>query len=156
MHKRLLTILVLALSMLPVAVVAQAQEADLLEVDFVANGDLWAHGHGKAVIRATGVVNMRVEGLVIIRDFAGDARIVILDGPDDGLDASDDAPGTKVTLPGFSGHLRVRGSDFVVKALGTMTFIARGEGTVFLEGRGHWHGGTVAGTWSGVRIKYGL
>ena len=57
-------------------------------------------------------------------------------------------------MPGFSGHIRVKGSDFLIKARGNISFLAKGSGTAFLEGQGRWHAPGIAGTWSGVTIAY--
>ncbi len=156
MRRRLFTILALALSLLMVASVAAAQEADTEANGTVLHGKgkLVAAGHGTAILNMGGTLSMRVRGNVTITDLAGDARIVIGTSPEAPLSDRATDGGTTVVLENFNGTIRVRGRHFRVRAVGTMSFVAKGKGTAFLHGRGWWRTRTNRGTWSNLRLDF--
>lgn len=156
MRKRILTVLALAVSLLMVAGVAVAQEADTEANGTVLHGKgtLVAKGNGTAILDMGGTLRMRVRGDVTITDLAGNATIVVNDGPDAPLSDRAHDGGTTVVLENFSGSIAVRGSHFRVRAHGAMEFAARGKGTAFLAGHGWWKTRNNRGTWSNLRVAF--
>ncbi len=149
MRKRLMTILALVLGALMVASVAVAQEAGTEADGTVLRGQgvLAARGTGTAILNMGGELRMAIRGNVTITDLAGDATIVINDGPENGLEEAG-GDGTTIVLDDFSGTIFVRGRRFRVAARGSMHFVARGHGTAFLQGHGVWRTRRNHGTWS--------
>ncbi len=150
MRRRFATILALVLSALLVAGVAVAQDVDAEATGTVLHGSgfLYARGNGTAILNMGGELRMGARGDVTIIDFAGDATIVINDGPErSAAEASEDG-GTTIVLDNFSGAILVRGRRFRVRVDGATEFVARGHGTAFLEGRGVWRTRRNRGTWS--------
>ncbi len=156
MRKRILTVLALTTSLLLVAGVAVAQEADTAANGTVLHGKgvLYAKGHGTAILNMGGLLQMRVRGDVTITDLAGNAVIRIDDGPESGLADRASDGGTTVVLENFSGSITVRGTRFRVKAVGTMAYRAKGKGTAFLHGHGWWRTRTHRGSWSGIHLDF--
>ncbi len=151
-----MTVVAVAVSLLMVASVAYAQEADTEANGTVLHGKgvLYAKGHGTAILNMSGLLQMRVRGNVTITDLAGDATIRIDDGPESGLADRASDGGTTVVLENFNGAIAVRGTRFRVKAVGTMAFRAKGKGTAFLHGRGWWKTRNNSGTWSNLRLDF--
>ncbi|OQY28420.1 MAG: hypothetical protein B6243_12040 [Anaerolineaceae bacterium 4572_5.2] len=90
-------------------------------------GDVKITGHGAGVITIQGAKTVRVEGKGV---------------------RSEQADGT-VVLRGVKGRVFIRGKDMTVKmAGGKIDFIARGSGSVFLEGRGAYHTRHYRGVWA--------
>lgn len=99
------------------------------EVVLEGAGWLYARGTGEAILNMGGGVRMYLDGDIKIEDHAGDLQVWI-----DGVVAS--MTGADVELEGFQGRIRVRGSDFTLKAEGAMEFVAHGHGVAKLEGSG--------------------
>lgn len=166
MRSRIAVVIALVMSLMLSSSVALASTTDVPpdEVDVILDGAgvLKAHGRGKVVLNGAGWVKLNMRGRLQIIDHAGDATITIRYRGDGGLDAPEqrsvDAGG--VLLTGFNGVVKVRGSDFTIKARGGIRRLAAiGEGTVFMKGRGWWRAkGVGGGHWSqqGMRINYSL
>ena len=119
-------------------------------------GRLVAAGVGSAYVQGDGFVKLKIKGNVTITDYAGDARIVIRPVGDDAY--SPESDGTTITLNGFRGVIKVRGSDFSIDARGKVRrLVARGTGSAFLQGRGWYRtSGGQSGHWTrqGVNITF--
>ncbi len=97
------------------------------------SGNLVADGDGLAGIRGGGTVTISGNGILWIRDQAGDAEIDIT-----GNGIRSDLPGGWVRYSGFNGSAVVSGSQITValsgysihlQASGTGSFVLRGNGT---------------------------
>ena len=167
MRKRLIAVLALVTGLMMVASVAVAQEAPstVTETDLIeetdangtfihGRGQLFARGTGHVVLNMGGTLRLRLNGSAVITDLAGDATIVVDDGPETDFAAAGD--GTKVVLTNFNGAVYVRGSHFKVNTRGNMAFLARGKGWAFLQGDGIWRTRHNSGTWSQGGARYAI
>lgn len=159
MRRQLALITALALAALmitPIASGLSAQTDGAPDVVIDGTGVLKASGKGKVALRGDGFVRLAMTGRLVIVDHAGDAVITFR--------STDAAPpetdSTRIVIDHFSGIVTIEGSDFTVKARGTIRRLkADGSGVVFLKGRGWWRAkGVGFGHWSpgGMRIKYTL
>lgn len=154
----LATALVLVTGLMATGVaVAQEPETDANGTILHGRGALWAKGRGVAILDMGGTLRMHIRGNVVINDLAGDATIVIEESGDAAESDRAADGGTKVVLENFSGSVVVRGSHFRVRARGRMVFLAKGQGTAFLAGRGVWRTPHNYGVWSqgGFRLDFG-
>ena len=101
------------------------------ESDLAGRGWLACWGRGRVELEMVGTLWLQINGNVTIRDLEGDARVWINDGEDDTI-----ARGTEIRLDDFTGGVVVKGSHFVVVAVGKGRFLAHGHGFAHLDGRG--------------------
>ena len=111
-------------------------------------GTLIADGDGLAGIRGGGTVSISGNGILWIRDHAGDADISV---SGDGIRS--DLPNGWIHYSGFNGSAMVGGSQITValsgysihlKATGTGQFVLRGNGSYSVTKDGI----TITGTWT--------
>lgn len=136
----------------------------LADTDTGGDGDVYVEGTGRLVaagvgsvyVQGDGFVKLKIKGDVTITDYAGDARIVIRPFGDDAYSPGSDD--TTITLNGFRGVIKVRGSDFSIDAEGRVRrLVARGTGSAFLQGRGWYRtSGGQSGYWTrqGITITF--
>ncbi len=77
---------------------------------------------------------MRIDGDVTISDFDGNLQVRIASGVE--ADTAEGGRGPEIVLNDFRGYLAARGSHFLLRAEGTMEFLAHGTGFAYLEGEG--------------------
>jgi hypothetical protein len=130
-------------------------EGPVTEDTIVGAGHLWAVGTGTAVLDGRGTVVMAVSGDVVVTDHAGDVRVFIVADPGDGPEKALPADG-QIVLEDFRGRIRVVGSDFTMKAAGSMAFHAHGKGHVSLDGHGIYRNRAGWGTWGGDAATAGI
>ncbi len=111
-------------------------------------GSLTASGDGLAGLRGNGTVNISGNGILWIRDRAGDALIQV-----SGNGRRAELPSGWIRYVGFQGSAEVSGSNITValsgydihlEASGTGKFVLRGNGTYQVNGlSGSWTEGPV-------------
>ena len=124
-----------ALSVGAVAVSAD-DSGSLAEVDEAAavagGGRLHAEGDGIAILGGRGVVDLKGNGILWIRDLRGDARIDV-----SGYGEKKEFEDGWIQYSGFRGHARVSGSRIVVCIAGVdIDLHAGGIGRAMLWGHG--------------------
>ena len=131
-----LTALVAALGLL-VAPAAGAETPDL------ADARLVAHGDGVAVLRGKGFVDVSGNGILWVRDLAGDAKIKVT-----GYGSKEVFPDGWIQYAGLHGTAQVTGSSVRVAIAGVdvdLTTIGHGEASLW--GHGSHQVGSKTGTW---------
>ncbi len=112
-------------------------------------GTLTASGDGLAGIRGNGRVEISGNGILWIKDHAGDADINV-----SGNGVRHEMPGGWIRYTGFQGQANVSGSSITValsgyninlRATGTGSFVLRGNGEYSVEKDGII---VLSGTWS--------
>jgi hypothetical protein len=145
-----------------VAVAASAEETDAVgEGSAEGSGWVWAKGIGTAILDGKGMVQMAIDGDVVIYDYAGDAVVKLGAVPEDepdgaGAQLEDVDPTTTYTFDNFRGRLQVVGSDFRIEAEGAMKFRAHGTGIVEVDGDGWWRTRHARGSWNGATLSLGV
>lgn len=157
MYKRVIALVGLVAVLMSVAVAANADETDARAEGY---GWVWAKGTGVAILDGKGVVQMAVDGDVVIFDYAGDAKVRVGAVPEDEPDGAgarlqDVDPTTTYTFDNFRGRLRIVGSDFRIEAEGAMKFRGHGKGVVEVDGTGWWKTLHRRGTWNGATLNVG-
>ncbi|MFQ5400665.1 MAG: hypothetical protein ACE5E7_13850 [Anaerolineae bacterium] len=111
------------------------------------SGTLIADGDGLAGIRGNGEVSISGNGILWIRDDAGDAEIEV-----SGNGHKVELPSGWIRYTGFDGEAEVHGSRITValsgvnihlEATGSGKFVLRGSGTYSVESDGE----TITGVW---------
>ncbi|MBI5301055.1 MAG: hypothetical protein HY868_02880 [Chloroflexi bacterium] len=106
-------------------------------------GTLTAQGDGYVAIRGGGEIVLSGNGVLRIRDHAGDADIRI-----EGRGEHREVNGEFV-YAGFDGKAFIRGSDLTVTLAGkNIRLHAQGTGAFFLRGRGTYHTQHESGRWT--------
>lgn len=130
--------LVTVLGALSVGAVAVSADdtGSLVEVDEAAAvpgaGRLHAEGDGIALLGGRGIVDVKGNGILWIRDLRGDARIDV-----SGYGQKEEFGDGWIQYSGFRGHARVSGSRIVVCIAGVdVDLHAGGIGRVMLWGHG--------------------
>jgi hypothetical protein len=106
------------------------------------------------------MVQMAIDGDVVIYDLAGEAVVRIGAVPEEEPDGAGAALQelsltTTYTLDNFRGRLEVVGADFRIEAEGDMKFRGRGTGVAEVDGRGWWRTRHARGTWNGAVLHFG-
>lgn len=157
MYKRVIALVGLVAVLMSVAVAANADETDARAEGY---GWVWAKGTGVAILDGKGVVQMAIDGDVVIFDYAGDAKVKVGAVPEDEPDGAgarlqDVDPTTTYTFDNFRGRLHIVGSDFRIEAEGAMKFRGHGKGVVEVDGTGWWKTLHRRGTWNGATLHVG-
>ena len=124
------------IAMVALLVVAFSAAA-LAESEATLSGHGWlaARGTGTATLDMGGWIKMKIDGNVTINDFDGDLTFRVASS-EAALEETESRRGPDVVLDDFEGYLAVRGSHFLLRANGTMTFKAHGHGFAYLAGEG--------------------
>ena len=128
------TIALVALTALLVVAFSTAALADS-EATVSGTGWLAARGTGTATLDMGGWIKMKVDGDVTINDFDGDLVFRIA-STEAALDSAEARFGPEIVLKDFQGYLTARGSHFLLRAEGSMKFLAHGHGFAYLVGEG--------------------
>lgn len=108
-------------------------------------GWLKAHGSGVAKLAMSGDVTIHVQEHSVIR-IRG-AEIVKADGRGQRINQ----PNGVVVLRGHRGVVKIIGHDMTIHIIGhKVEFLAQGQGTAHLKGRGHYQTRNNSGQWSSV------
>ena len=132
----MLAVLGVFAALLTLPATAHAEEAD---PTVEGRGALWARGEGDVEVEMQGRFAARVSGDVTIVDHAGDLVGSIHVGDtrqNDPAEAMVEETITDMTLTGFDGELRLRGSHFTVTVNGDVGLRAVGRGEATLDGDG--------------------
>jgi hypothetical protein len=137
MLKKVLTLMVVVVvAMLVLVPVVSAQESR-------GGGSLTAQGDGIAILRGRGTVNLSGNGILWIKDVAGDAVIEVT-----GSGQKEEFPDGWVQYAGFHGTARVEGSRIAVILAGVdIELTAEGRGVVRLWGHGSYQSPGGDGEW---------
>ena len=147
MLKKVLTlIVVVVVAMLAVVPVVSAQESQ-------GRGSLTAQGDGMAILRGRGTVDLSGNGILWIKDVAGDAVIEVT-----GSGQKEEFPDGWIQYAGFHGTAHVEGSRIGVIVAGVdIELMAQGRGLARLWGHGSYQSPDGAGEWKagglGARIR---
>jgi len=146
LRKVLTLIVVVMVAMLAMVPVVSAQELQ-------GEGSLTAQGDGIAILRGRGTVDLSGNGILWIKDAAGDAVIEVT-----GSGEKQEFPNDWIQYAGFDGTAHVEGSRIAVILAGVdIELTAQGRGMVRLWGHGSYQGSHEAGEWKatglGARIR---
>lgn len=145
MAKKVLPLVGLVVVMLAMAPVVSAQEPQ-------DKGSLTAQGDGIAVLWGKGVVDLNGNGILWIKDGAGDAVIRVT-----GQGEKKEFPDGWLQYAGFHGTAHVEGSRVTVGVAGVeIDLNAHGRGRVWLWGHGSYQSPGQSGEWRtglGTRIR---
>ena len=142
MLKKVLTlIVVVVVAMLAVVPVVSAQESQ-------GEGSLTAQGDGIAILRGRGTVDLSGNGILWIKDGAGDAIIEVT-----GSGQKEEFPDGWIQYAGFHGTAHVKGSMIGVIVAGVdIELTAQGRGMARLWGHGSYQSPDGAGEWEATRL----
>jgi len=147
MLKKVLTpIVVVVVAMLAVVPVVSAQESQ-------GEGSLTAQGDGIAILRGRGTVDLSGNGILWIKDAAGDAVIEVT-----GSGQKEKFPDGWIQYAGFHGTAHVEGSRIAIIVAGVdIELTAEGWGLARLWGHGSHQSPEGAGEWKatglGARVR---
>ena len=147
MLRKVLTLMVVVVvAMLAVVPVVSAQGLQ-------GEGSLTAQGDGIAILRGRGTVDLSGNGILWIKDAAGDAVIEVT-----GLGQKEKFPDGWIQYAGFHGTAHVEGSRIGVIVAGVdIELTAEGRGVARLWGHGSHQSPDGAGEWKatglGARIR---
>ena len=152
MRKKLLVLCLAAMLLvtsLGLAPVANAADAD---AKAQGNGALTAEGDGIAILGGKGRVHVEGNGILWIKDFAGNASIEVT-----GTGEKTVFPDGWVQYAGFHGQADVAGTRIIVVIAGVdIELSAEGRGRVILWGHGTYERNGQDGEWReglGKRLK---
>ena len=136
LRKVLTLILVVVVAMLAVVPVVSAQGSQ-------SEGSLTAQGDGMAILRGRGTVDLSGNGILWIKDAAGDAVIEVT-----GSGQKEEFPDGWIQYAGFHGTAHVEGSRIGVIVAGVdIELAAQGRGMARLWGHGSYQSPDGAGEW---------
>ena len=146
LRKVLTLILVVVVAMLAVVPVVSAQEPQ-------GEGNLTAQGDGMAILRGRGTVDLSGNGILWIKDAAGDAVIEVT-----GSEQKEEFPDGWIQYAGFHGTAHVEGSRIGVIVAGVdIELTAQGRGMARLWGHGTYQSPDGTGEWAttglGARLR---
>jgi hypothetical protein len=146
LRKVLTLIVVVVVATLAVVPVVSAQAPQ-------GEGSLTAQGDGIAILRGKGTVDLSGNGILWIRDAAGDAVIEVT-----GSGQKEEFPDGWLQYAGFHGTAHVEGSRIAVIVAGAdIELTARGRGMARLWGHGSHQSPDGAGEWKttelGARVR---
>lgn len=142
MKKALLLVLAAATLLASFGVAATAS-ADVQED---GKGSLTAHGDGIAVLGGKGKVELTGNGILWVRDVAGDAMVEVT-----GYGEKKEFNDGWVQYAGFHGTAEIKGSRIIVMVAGVdIDLEAKGRGRCRLWGHGTYEMGDRSGEWSQV------
>jgi hypothetical protein len=146
LRKVLTLILVVVVAMLAVVPVVSAQGSQ-------SEGSLTAQGDGVAILRGRGTVDLSGNGILWIKDAAGDAVIEVT-----GSGQKEEFPDGWIQYAGFHGTAHVEGSRIGVIVAGVdIELAAQGRGMARLWGHGSYQSPDWAGEWRaaglGARVR---
>ncbi len=146
LRKVLTLILVVVVAMLAVVPVVSAQEPQ-------GEGSLTAQGDGMAILRGRGTVDLSGNGILWIKDAAGDAVIEVT-----GSGQKEEFPDGWIQYAGFHGTAHVEGSRIGVIVAGVdIELTAQGRGMARLWGHGTYQSPDGTGEWRatglGARVR---
>lgn len=114
------------------AVLADDANAEQADVEFAGMGKLSAQGDGIAVLSGKGKVDLSGNGILWIKDLAGNAQIDV-----NGFGSKKVFPDGWIQYAGAHGTAHIRGSNIRIVIAGVnIDFQARGRGTALLWGHG--------------------
>ena len=154
MKKKLsLTLMALALvASLGFISVASAAEADTADISAHGIGTLTAEGDGIAVLGGRGTVDISGNGILWIKDVAGDAIIEVT-----GHGGKKEFADGWTQYAGFDGTAHVEGRRIIVVLAGVdIELFAQGRGRVRLWGHGTYEISGLTSEWStgfGARVR---
>jgi hypothetical protein len=126
------------------APVASAQEASAEEADFRGAGTLQAQGDGIALLGGRGVVDLSGNGILWIRDLAGDATIEVT-----GHGKKEEFNDGWIQYANFHGTAHVKGTKIIVCIAGAdIDLFAKGRGRAMLWGHGTYQINGETSEWS--------
>lgn len=142
MSRKVLTLMiVVVVAMLAVVPVVSAQEPQ-------GKGSLTAQGDGIAILRGKGTVDLSGNGILWIRDAAGDAIIEVT-----GSGQKEEFPDGWIQYAGFHGTAHVEGSRIAVIVAGVdIELTARGRGAARLWGHGSHQSPAGSGEWETTEL----
>jgi hypothetical protein len=146
LRKVLTLILVVVVAMLAVVPVVSAQGSQ-------SEGSLTAQGDGMAILRGRGTVDLSGNGILWIKDAAGDAVIEVT-----GSGQKEEFPDGWIQYAGFHGTAHVEGSRIGVIVAGVdIELAAQGRGMARLWGHGTYQSPDEDGEWRatglGARVR---
>jgi len=127
-----------------------ADDADIEEADIEVKGagELTAEGDGFALLAGRGIIRLKGNGLLWIKDVAGDATIRVT-----GQGQKTEFPDGWIQYAGFRGTANVKGSKIRVIISGVdIDLFAKGRGRVFLWGHGSYEINGTSGRWETERL----
>jgi hypothetical protein len=141
LRKVLTLIVVVVVAMLALVPVVSAQEPR-------GEGSLTAQGDGMAILRGRGTVDLSGNGILWIKDVAGDAVIEVT-----GSGHKEEFPDGWIQYAGFHGTAHVEGSRIGVILAGVdIELTAQGRGLARLWGHGSYQSPDGAGEWKATRL----
>ena len=133
-HKRLILVSVFALLIALVGMGMAAPQTAFAQSGG-GTGTLTASGDGLAGIHGNGKVTISGNGILWIKDYAGDANINV-----SGSGIRREGPNGWIRYTGFNGQARVSGSSVTVALSGyDIHLTATGSGRFLLRGNGEYH-----------------
>jgi len=146
LRKVLTLILVVVVAMLAVVPLVSAQGSQ-------SEGSLTAQGDGMAILRGRGTVDLSGNGILWIKDAAGDAVIEVT-----GSGQKEEFPDGWIQYAGFHGTAHVEGARIGVIVAGVdIELAAQGRGIARLWGHGSYQSPDGAGEWRatglGARVR---
>jgi hypothetical protein len=141
LRKVLILILAVVVLMVTVVPVVSAQGPQ-------GEGSLTAQGDGIAILRGRGTVDLSGNGILWIKDAAGDAVIEVT-----GSGQKEKFPDGWIQYAGFHGTAHVEGSRIGVILAGVdIELAAKGRGTARLWGHGSYQSPDGDGEWRATRL----
>jgi len=118
----------------------------------VIRGKGWLHaeGSGVAILKMSGQIEIVSHGTGAVYIYGAETIHAEGDGKRSNL------RGGGVVFRGYEGVIKATGARMRVKIIGKeIEFTARGKGTIFLRGRGHYESEGLAGDWvnSGLNVE---
>ncbi|MBC7233911.1 MAG: hypothetical protein H5T68_11805 [Chloroflexi bacterium] len=149
MWKKVLTLMVVVMAMLAAVLPVHAEGVS-------GEGSLSAQGDGIAILAGRGTVDLSGNGVLWIKDKAGNAVIQVT-----GEGEKKEFPDGWLQYAGFHGTAHVEGSRIVVIVAGVdIEMTARGRGRAWLWGHGSYQGSADgSGEWGsrrGVRVRLAM
>ena len=154
MLKKVFILMVVAVVAMLVVAPAVYAEEPRGEEQLRGEGSLTAHGDGLAILAGRGTVDLSGNGILWVKDRAGDALIEVT-----GQGETKEYPDGWFQYAGFHGTAHVRGSGIVVVAAGVNVELnAHGRGIAWLWGHGSYQSSADgAGEWRtvgwGARVR---
>lgn len=142
MLRKVLTLIVVAVvAMLAVAPVASAEEVR-------GRGSLTAEGDGIAILRGRSTVDLSGNGILWVKDVAGDAVIEVT-----GSGQKEEFPDGWLQYAGFHGTAHIEGSRIAVIVAGVdVELTAEGRGMAWLWGHGSYQSSHGTGEWKATGL----
>jgi len=142
--KKTLSMVLLAVVLIASIGFAPAVYAEDTDIDMQGAGKLTAHGDGIALLAGGGIVEMRGNGVLWIKDIAGNARIDVK-----GFGRKKEFGDGWTQYSGLYGSAQVKGRNVKIVVAGVgIDLRAKGYGRVILWGHGTYDVNGVSGRWA--------